>query len=129
MFQTWNSFIGVYELRSKYYRELVKDIEVSNEKASFIVKAIMGRAPFIIYKYQDKVVKGKAIIKAILDCLDGKVIFEGPLFEELNGKSLKDVAIEWEAKLMEREIPIVDFDKSCNEEEVRYFLNNFERFF
>lgn len=129
MFQIWNSFVGVYQLRDKYYREQVENVEVSNEKASFIVKSLIGRAPFIIYKYQDKVVKGKAIIKAILDALDGNVIFEGPLFEELNGKSLKDVEIEWEAKLMEREIPIVDFDRNCNEEEVNYFLNNFERFF
>ena len=84
--------ISLYYFYNNHYHEIDDDVHVDNDKASFIIKTIIaGAVPAGVIIYNDKVVAGKEFLKVLHYCFTGKLIFTGKLFEQMNGKTWKEL--------------------------------------
>lgn len=108
---------------ARYKNEIDDTINLSDEKASFIIKSIMCGIPPRIFVYRDKIIKGKEVIFALKKCFEGDLIFSGKLFEEINGKNYKEIKFLYHRLLEENFINIIEISIYSEKANIEYIIN------
>ena len=116
----------IYGLFGKFGKDADDSLEISDEKASFLIKSAMSGVPPAVYVYRDHVVKGKEVLTILKRCFDGKLIFTGKLYEEINGKNYKELSMIYRSQLEEHYAVIVEIGIDSNLDELDYFLATVE---
>ena len=123
-FKVWNQqnlSVGF----ARNHKDEVKDIQISNERASFIVKSIMADVRFQIFTdREERILKGHEILAAINKCIDNELVFEGPMFSEINGKTWKELTAMYRSLLEERPLNVAEMDIYSTKEDIEYFIEN-----
>lgn len=105
------------------FKENAEDV-VSDERASFIIKAIMSGVIFNIFVYDNKVIKGIDVVSAIVKCKRNQLMFQGKMFEEINGKYFKDLMVEYQGFIDEGRVNVIEICKYQSKEDIEYFIQN-----
>lgn len=117
-------------VKSVYIRhkdEVDKNISVSDEHASFIIKTIMAGIPYRIYTYKGKVIKGNELLVVLDRCYNNSLVFTGKLYEAINGKTYKELVNAYRSLIEERRIEIIDFSYDSNPDEIKYFIETISK--
>lgn len=107
------------------HKDEVKDIQVSNARASFLIKAMMADVKFQIFVDREgHILKGHEVLAAINKCINNEVVFEGPLYPEINGKTWNELMVMYQGLLVERPLYVAEVDYYSTEEDMKYFIEN-----
>ena len=116
--------LGVY---AAHKCEIDNDFIISDERASFIIKTIMAGIAPRIYTYKDKVVSGHEILAALKRCFDNDLVFTGKLYEEINGKTYKELIVLYQSWIEEKYVEVIEIGYDSNPCDIKYFIETIDK--
>ena len=102
--------------------EIDSDLTISDERASFIVKTfIAGMTPHI-YTHMNRVVSGFEILAALKRLFDEDLVFTGNLYEQINGKTYKELPAGYRGMIEEMLVEDIQIGYDSKPDDVEYFI-------